>query len=250
MKPAQLTVGIILLLLSGEVHAQKVVYDIATDMQRQRMVMTRWNQFKPDGLFDVYWGLFHSAYMKTDHRPLGPVGPYLTHEGLLKNQDDQDKTYRLSTDSIANTALMEDINSEGGVGDLPYSFYFQGEFRQLQTQKDNTLLQEPPTVLAYLLKTKLLDWYNTERGVLDDRIANIHKSYMERGPRILAYQRIEDAYTILTNSFSKAVYLAHQAVFVTITNSSFGANPFKEATTKMKSDQALGTNVIANYKFK
>lgn len=245
-KETYLFIAFFLITLNG--FAQRRVYDERNTYQRERMVFVRWNKFKPDGLISQAYWLLHPGYKKKDKRPLGPVGPYLQHEGLLQAQDNQDEQYRLYTDTIANNHLVEDVNSEGGVLDVPYSFYYEGEFKKLQQAKDNVLLNQPPDVLTYLLKNKLLDWYNTERAVLDDRINNIHNSYMDRGARILAYQRIQADYTKLTDSFTKVVMLAKNTVHAPVKPDSYKTDPLPK-NKLAKTDAMIADEILRYFKF-
>ena len=232
------------------VQAQTQVYDEANDMQRQRMVYRRWDSFVPGGFFNNlwYWSVFHPGYKKNDLRPLGPVGPYVQHQAFLQVQDNQDLNYKLSTDTIARKHLVEDLNSQGGIADFPYNFYYKERFESLQKMKDNLLLRQSPDVLAYMLKTKLLLWYNEERAILDDRINVIHSSYMDRGSRILAYQRIEAKYSELTNQFTKVTILAKNTVHAPVKADAYKSAPIDNSKMN-KSDQALADAILDKYKF-
>lgn len=243
-------VGIITLLIySKSSRAQMPVYDERNTYQRERMVFVRWNKFKPDGLFSQAYWILHPGYKGKDKRPLGPKGPYLFHEALLQGQDNQDEQYRKYTDTIANKHLAEDLNSEGGALDVPYSFYYEDRFKKLQQAKDNVLAAQAPDVQLYLLKNKLLDWYNTERDILDDRISNIHNSYMDRGSRILAYQRIETDYTKLTDSFTKVVMLAKNTVHAPVKSDTYKTIPLKDDKKLAKTDQMVADEILRYYKF-
>lgn len=246
----QICLFFLLALITQESFGQKAVYDEANDMQRQRMVFVRWNKFKPDGLISgLYWSILHPSYKKKDKRPLGPTGPYLLHEGLLQAQDNQDKEYRLSTDTMANKYLAEDANSEGGILDVPYAAYYEDMFEMIRTAKDNVILNEPQDVILYLDKNQILEWYNQESEVLDDRIKIIHQSYMDRGARILAYQRIEAQYNQLTDSFTKVVKMAHMAARAPVDESSAYTEPLHNYSAKGKSDKAIADEILRYYKF-
>lgn len=239
----------ILTFLSVSAYSQKRVYDEANTYQRERMVFVRWNKFKPDGLISQAYWLLHPGYKKKDKRPLGPVGPYLQHEAFLQSQDNQDEQYRLYTDTIANKHLVEDVNSEGGVLDVPYSYYYADRFEKLQKAKDNVLLNQKPDVLSFLLENKILDWYNSEREVLDDRINNIHNSYIDRGSRILAYQRIEADYTKLTDSFTKVVLLSKNTVNAPVKKDTYKTIPIPNDKNLAKTDAMIADEILRYYKF-
>ncbi|MEI6949824.1 hypothetical protein V9K67_21740 [Paraflavisolibacter sp. H34] len=193
--------------------------------QTWRMVHKRWDYWKPGGARGFfYWQLLHGEYRNgEDLRPLSLHGPYTKAIGLIALQVPEENSYENYTASIRDKHISEDLNNQGGTADLPWNFYYREVFDDFQKESDRTLTLLLSTghakAVQWLVRSHQLAGYEHSKGILVDRILALHKAYLDRGSRILAYQRLAGEFEALNQSFRLMV---HGAILV-------GKLPFQNA---------------------
>jgi hypothetical protein len=194
------------LLLICHSYAQSVVNDKSIRYQEERMVATQWdqNKFTPTsgflGLNPYYWltwGFFYPNYHKTDLRPLSADGPQTLRLGLVAAMNNTDKSYKLQSDTVRNTALSEIANQSGALAgaDPLWLLYYSNEFSPVLNNSGSAILAGlSPQVSAKLVSEGLYSWYQNELDRLKERIEGAHTADMDRGSRIMAYYRLLKEY--------------------------------------------------------
>lgn len=145
-------------LLCGQYcFAQKSIEDKAMRYQQERMVFKQWdkNKFEPGsgflGLNPYYWltwGL-HPNYPDTDRRPLSGSGPQTQRLAMVGVMNSTSSAYRLESDTLRNTALLEINNQSGAVSaaDPLWILYYSKELRPALEYSDAAILS-PLTGIA------------------------------------------------------------------------------------------------------
>ena len=192
---------VILLSLIHNCFGQAVVQDQSVRYQEERMVYLQWdqNKFTPKAGFlslNPYywltWGLFHPNYHKTDLRPLSATGPQTQRLALVAAMNTTDNKYKLESDTIRNTALLEIANQSGLVSDADplWQLYYSNELKPVLNNSPATILAGlPPQISAKLVSEGLYSWYKNELDMLKERIQAAHTTTLDRGARIMAYHR-------------------------------------------------------------
>lgn len=183
--------------------------DEGNERQLERMVFVRWDEWEPWG---IYWSLLHHDYKEDDKRILKPTGPYVAHQAFLLAQEQEDEKYKMYTDTIAQKHKAIDSNWAPGIPDLPRWLYYQDAFKDLEDEYADIVNSQNADVQNFLQTHKMLVWYDNESGILKDRLETIKNGYMDRGSRVMAYQRLYDQYQNLNERFKKIVVVAKQHV--------------------------------------
>ena len=190
-----------LLLLAATAFGQKAIQDKAMFYQQERMVYKQWDKkkFEPTsgflGLNPYYWltwGL-HPNYSDLDRRPLSPWGPQTQRLGLVAAMNTTSGAYKLESDTLRNTSLVEISNHSGALSaaDPLWLMYYSKELRPIMEHSmQNLLMPLPVAVRAKVISEGLYEWYNNELNMLKERIEGARSSNMDRGSRILAYHRM------------------------------------------------------------
>jgi hypothetical protein len=187
------------------VLAQKKINDEAIRFQQERMVFKQWDsdKFKPSsglfGLNPLYWltWAWHSDYAKHDLRPLGPSGPQTQRLALVAAMQNVEEAYSHQADTLRQSSSKEIMHQSGLLSDTDplWLLYYQKQFEPLLKQQDQKLLdgmsqKEKDNIKA----SKLMDWYIEESHSLAERLNGARTTTLERGSRLLAYQRLLDEY--------------------------------------------------------
>lgn len=181
--------------------AQKRIRDRHITNQQERMVFKQWDRskFTPTsgflGLNPEYWltWALHPNYPKTDLRPLGPLGPQMQRLGLVAAMQSTEEAYKLQSDTVYNTTYAEGtLHSYYFVDVDPlWLLYYKKEFQPLaDAQEEDPLLGLSIEEKDYMTMSGMLDWYNTEKKALCERVNIARATNVDRGSRILAYHRM------------------------------------------------------------
>jgi hypothetical protein len=192
-------------LLARMAFSQKMISDEAIRYQQERMVFKQWDsdKFKPSpGLLNLnplYWltWAWHTDYPKHDLRPLGPQGPQTQQLALVAAMQNVEQAYKLQADSLRQTAARDAVRYSGLLSDADplWILYYRDQFGPLLSQTD----QSPLDGLGQKEKDNLvtshtLDWYLQEIHSLTERLNAARTTTVDRGSRLLAYQRLLDEY--------------------------------------------------------
>lgn len=181
--------------------AQSVVQDQSIRYQQERMVYLQWdqNKFTPKAGFlslNPYywltWGLFYPNYHKTDLRPLSATGPQTQRLALVGALNTTDGKYKIQSDTVRNTALLEIANQSGLLSDADplWLLYYKKQLSPVINNSPVTILSGlSPQVSGKLVSEGLYGWFKNELDMLKQRIEASHSADMDRGARILAYHR-------------------------------------------------------------
>ena len=171
--------------------AQKAINDESIRYQQERMVFKQWDRdkFTPKsgflGLNPYYWltwGL-HPNYPKTDLRPLSPWGPQTQRLGLVMAMNSSSGSYKLESDTLRNTAMLEIANQSGIVSaaDPLWLLYYSKELKPvLENSQNNILNPLPPPVRTKVISDGLYSWYKNELDNLKQRIEGARNVDMDR----------------------------------------------------------------------
>jgi hypothetical protein len=181
--------------------------DEGNERQLERMVFVRWDEWEP---WSLYWSLLHDDYKDEDKRILTPSGPYVAHQAFLLAQEQEDEKYKMYTDTIAQKHKAIDSSWGSGIPDLPWWLHFKKAFEDLEDEYSDIVNSQSADVQNFLQTHKMLVWYENESGILVDRLSTLKNAYMDRGSRVMAYQRIYDQYENLNERFKKIVVVAKQ----------------------------------------
>lgn len=192
--------------------AQKRIRDESITAQQQRMVFKQWDRskFSPKpgflGLNPYYlmtWAL-HPNYPKTDLRPLGPLGPQTQRIGLALAMASTERQFKLHSDTLQNQALKKASGYSGLLSDLDplWQLYYQSEFSPLLRPKKNSLDGLSEKERQYLVSSNLYQWYLDEQQSLLERLDITRQTTLQRGERLLAYQRLLGEYRALEVTWS------------------------------------------------
>lgn len=189
--------------------AQTAAEDEGNRYQLERMSSLHWDNWEPWGL---YWSLFHSQYKNDDKRLLAGSAPYLAHLGALEVQKNRDKDYKMYTDSIAEKHQAIAANWMPGIPDVPWWVHYKKVFDGLEDDYADLVNSQSGDVQTFLQKNSLLTWYDTESGLLKDRLETVKGAYMARGSRVMAYQRLQTEYRELNERFRGMVVVSRNYV--------------------------------------
>ncbi|TBO42217.1 hypothetical protein [Pedobacter kyonggii] len=192
--------------------AQKLISDQAVTAQQQRMVFKQWDRdkFSPRpgflGLNPYYlmtWAL-HPNYPKTDLRPLGPQGPQTQRIGLALAMASAEQQYKLHSDTLKSEALKKASGYSGLLSDLDplWQLYYKREFSPLLLAEKNSLDGLSEKERQYLVSSGVYQWYREEQQSLLERLNITRKTTLQRGERLLAYQRLLSEYRALEGTWS------------------------------------------------
>ena len=184
---------------------QKKIGDQSIRYQQGRMVFKQWDQdkFKPSagflGLNPLYWltWAWHRDYHKHDLRPLGPAGPQTQRLAFVAAMHNTEQAYKLQTDTLRATAITQAAAYSGLLADTDplWLLYYRHQFEPLLRQQDARLLDGlSQKEKDHITRTRVLDWYLQESHALAERLNAARTTTLERGSRMLAYQRLLDEY--------------------------------------------------------
>jgi hypothetical protein len=208
---------------------QKKISDQSILYQQQRMVFKQWDQdkFKPSagflGLNPLYWltWAWHREYPKHDLRPLGPAGPQTQRMAFVAAMQNTEQAYKLQADTLRGTAISQAAVYSGLLSDTDplWLLYYRHQFEPLLHQQDARLLDGlSPKEKDNITSTKVLDWYLQESHALAERLNAARTITLDRGSRILTYQRLLDEYRKLQAGWETKKQNSKQ--FISLTESS------------------------------
>lgn len=154
----------ILVFSTTALHAQFLIRDKNITNQQERMVFKQWSRkkFTPTsgwlGLNPEYWltWAWHPDYPRKDLRPLGPIGPQTQRLALAAAMKNSLDLYKLHTDTLRNTALIEAVNysAVAAEADPLWQLFYRHEFKPLIQENSNEILKSlSEAQKEYLLKT-------------------------------------------------------------------------------------------------
>ena len=192
---------LLLLKMACNCSSQSIAQDQSVRYQQERMVYLQWdqNKFTPKAGFlslNPYywltWGLFHPDYHDKDLRPLSAGGPQTQRLALVGGLNATDNKYKLQSDTVRSTALLEIANESGLISgaDPLWMLYYRNQLAPVINNSAASILKGlTPQVSAKLIEEGLYSWYKNELDMLKQRIDAAHSTDMDRGERIMAYHR-------------------------------------------------------------
>lgn len=193
--------------------AQRLISDEHITNQQQRMVFKQWDmdRFTPTpgflGLNPNYWltWALHPNYPKTDLRPLGPSGPQTQRIGLVLAMAGTDRAYRLHSDTLKNEAVSKAAGYSGLLSDLDplWQLYYRKELSPLITGDNTALSGLGEKERSYLISSGTFEWYSGEMQSLAERLDMTRKTTLQRGERLLSYQRLLQEYRSIVAGWSE-----------------------------------------------
>lgn len=251
---------IIAILLLNAAYAQKKIVDESVRYQQERMVFKQWdqNKFTPTsgflGLNPYYWltwGLMPS-YKKTDLRPLSGSGEQTQRLSIVGVMNTTDGAYKLESDTIRNTALLETGNQLGTISaaDPLWIMYYSKEFKPLLENSVNTILSPlPADVREKVISEGLYSWFKNELDMLKERLDGAHSSTLDRGARILAYHRMLLEYRHLNQVWATRTSGVRKTVSMTNGQQKVRSNQITIDTWSSDSDIKIANDVIRNKQY-
>jgi hypothetical protein len=252
---------IIILLLPFRLLAQTAIQDKAVTHQEQRMVFNNWdqNKFDPKGGFLtlnpyywLVWGLFYPNYHKTDLRPLGPNGPQTSRLGLAGVQSTEDDHYKLHSDTVKTTALLQIAAQSGLLSDADplWLLYYKNQFSPLLNYSAASILGPlPPAVSHQLLKDGLYNWYTGELSSLKERLNGSRTTNQDRGSRILSYYRLLKEYQNLTGIWAIRTASAQKLIAMTLQQQQVQQGKVTLPHWTPQTDEGIAQKVLLNRKY-
>lgn len=188
---------IILLSINTKGFSQVVTEsnDKALNGQLKRQAFIQWDDWQPSpnswqGFFfwRWTWRKYHNGEDKRPYRIGGPVDLDLAQTYYFK---DMEGAIKDSVEDIAKDEALNYANRSGGTLDYPYSIYYKPIFDKLKSQVQNKmdkLLITNPYVYNKVKEDRYYKEYQDEwMTYITERIETVHKSFGEKGDRILAY---------------------------------------------------------------
>ena len=238
--------------------AQRPISDEAVTNQQERMVFKQWDwdKFTPKpgflGLNPNYWltWALHPNYPKTDLRPLGPLGPQTQRLGLVLAMASSTSRQRLHSDTLKTQALIKASAYSGLLSDLDplWQLYYRQEFASLLSgNQQEDLTGIPGREKQYLISSGIYEWYRSETGNLSQRLEITRKTTLERGERLLAYQRLLMEYRAVESAWSEKKRLAWK--YLSISDARPGAGQSGEGMrTKGGGDIEIADRILKHSK--
>ncbi len=252
---------LLILCLQGEyLIAQQKINDESMRYQQERMVFKQWdkNKFTPTsgflGLNPYYWltwGLMPS-YKKTDLRPLSATGPQTQRLGLAGVMNETDQGYKLESDTLRNTTLLEIANHLGALSatDPLWILYYSKELKPVLEHSANTILGPlPANVRAAVVSEGLYNWYAHELEILKERLDGARTADMDRGSRILAYHRMLLEYRTLAAKWATRTASAGLNLSRAAAQDQVRGNRVEIQSWTPESDVTIAKEVLRNRKF-
>jgi len=239
--------------------AQIPIRDRHITNQQERMVFKQWDRrkFTPRkgwlGLNPLYWltwGL-HPDYPKKDLRPLGPKGPQTQRLALVIAMQNTTDTYKLHSDTLRNTAISEAINYSSLFSDLDplWLLYYRYQLYPLMVagQVDEFAgLSEKEK--SYLLRNGAYGWFLEETGILSERLNAARTTILDRGSRIIAYQRLLTEYRKLYSTWDTKKRNARQMLALNDAASKIRKKEFPLAGDYSKTDKQIADAILSKSK--
>jgi len=216
--------------------AQRLISDEAVTNQQQRMVFKQWDRdkFTPKpgflGLNPNYWltWALHPNYPKTDLRPLGPMGPQTQRLDLVLAMASSTDRQKLHSDTLKTQALIKASAYSGLLSDLDplWQLYYRQEFSSLLTgnEEERYFTGIAGREKQYLISSGIYQWYRSEIASLSQRLEITRKTTLERGERLLAYQRLLMEYRAVESAWSEKKRLAWKYLSISAARPLAGQN--------------------------
>ncbi|MEJ2884653.1 hypothetical protein [Pedobacter sp. GR22-6] len=240
--------------------SQKSIVDESIRYQQERMVHKQWDRkkFTPTSGFlslNPYywltWGL-HPNYPDTDRRPLSAWGPQTQRLGLAGAMSSASTAYKLESDTLRNTSLMEINNQLAALSatDPLWLLYYSKELRPvLEHSPQNILSALPAAVRGRVIAEGSYSWYVNELEMLKERIDGARTANMDRGSRILAYHRFLMEYKTLSSTWATRTATASANMKNTAVQSQLNAGQVTLPGWSPGSDVDLAKEVVRNRKY-
>jgi hypothetical protein len=219
----------LLFFISININAQTLtpVQDNANNGQLKRMVHIQWDDWQPTPAVNwlgipknlegyIYWRILHRSYWKgEDSRPIRADGPYVENYASLFAQEMQDKNISDTTQAIMETNAATYLNMSGGSLDIPYNIFFKDKFNGIFNgiaEQLNIIQQRYPSVFNEMVITESFQNFLEYLDIVQDRIENIHQSFLDKGKRITTYleilRELEYKKNVITKYISQFTFIA------------------------------------------
>lgn len=203
------------------------VVDNANNGQLKRMVYIQWDDWQPTPAVNwlgipknlagyVYWRILHRSYWRgEDSRPIRANGPYVENYASLLAQEMQDKKISDTTQAIMETNTATYLNMSGGSFDIPYNLFFKDKFNSIFNgiaEQLSIIQQHYPAVFNEMVVTENFQGFLEYLDITQDRIENIHTSFLDKGKRMTTYleilKELEYKKNVITKYISQYTFIA------------------------------------------
>lgn len=210
-----------------EAQSLTPVVDNANNGQLKRMVSIQWNDWQPTPDVNwlgipknlagyIYWRILHRSYWRgEDSRPIRADGPFLQNYTSLFAQEMQDKKISDTTQAIMETNAATYLNMSGGSLDIPYTLFFRDKFNLVFNsiaEQLSIIQQHYPSVFNEMVVTENFQEFLEYLDIAQDRIENIHQSFLDKGKRITTYleilRELEYKKNVITKYISQYTFIA------------------------------------------
>jgi hypothetical protein len=238
-----------------------VVEDRAVNGQLKRMVHEQWDDWQPDpgtnwlGLPKdlegfLYWRVIHNRYYNgEDLRPYRPDGPFAQNHASLIAQETVDRDIMDSTEEVLKTHLANHLAMSGSELDIAYRLYFGPRFRSILSQMDgdrSLFVSRYPQAWASMQGGRTEQDLTEQRELIEDRIAQVHEAYMDRGRRIEAYLSVLAELEKLQMRHS--AWLGQHAALARLPHPEVMAEKRKELmSSKPPDDRAIVSQILSRF---
>lgn len=260
MKKLFLTLGAVFTVSLQLCYGQKKIVDESIRYQQERMVFKQWDRgkFEPGsgwlGINPYYWltwGL-HPNYPDLDRRPLSATGPQTQRLALVGTMNGVSGQYKLESDTLRNSALLEVANFSGGVSaaDPLWLLYYSKELKPVLEHSASSILSPlAPAVQRKVVSEGLFDWYSNELAILKERVEGARSANMDRGSRILAYHRMLMEYRALSGSWAIRTATASATMGLTSKQEQVKSGQVNIGSWTSGSDVEIAKKVLAERKY-
>jgi len=249
---------LILLCMGSQLsRGQRPIRDEHIANQQERMVFKSWdeNKFTPKpgflGLNPLYWMTWalHPNYRKTDLRPLGPFGPQTQRLGMVQAMLSSEEAYKRQSDTLKNVALGKSSVYSGLLSDLDplWLLYYKTAFSPLLSGDETELDGLSEKEKKYLVSSGIYQWYLSEKRAISERLEITRRTNLERGSRLLTYQRLLKEYEKLQGTWSEKKRLVWK--YLSISQSSKAVKDRSEGiSTGSKRDIEIADEILKHSK--
>lgn len=237
------------------------VQDKANNGQLKRMVYIQWDDWQPTPAVNwlgipknfagyVYWRILHRSYWKgEDSRPIRADGPYVENYASLFAQEMQDKKISDATQAIMKTNTATYLNMSGGSLDIPYKLFFKDKFSSIFndiSEQLSIIQQHYPSVFNDMVVTENFQGFLEYLDITQDRIENIHQSFLDKGKRITTYLEILRELEYKKNTITK--YISQYTFIATLPKQS-EINTLGNGAIPPNNDAEIVKKILQTHKF-
>ncbi len=237
------------------------VVDRANNGQLKRMVYEQWDDWQPtpdvnwlgipkDPAGYIYWRILHRSYWNgADRRPMRAGGPYMENYASLVAQELEDKKISETAQAIMETHTATYLNNSGGSLDIPYNLFFKNKYITIFdgiTAQLSLIQQHYPAVFNEMWASDNFQEFLEYLTITQDRIENIHQSFLDKGKRITAYLSLLKELEYKKNVITK--YISQYTVIATLPRQA-AINAVGSRAIPPNNDAEIVKKILQTHKF-